>query len=75
MARRVVFSACPVCGRVIGVIGTERRFAAHMPYERKSRADLLDRGRPCKGSRKTDGEAAEAARVRAERRAAWWALL
>jgi hypothetical protein len=69
--RRVVFGTCPMCKRVIGKIGKEQRFAPHMPYERKSQADLLDRGRPCKGSKKTYEEAQEAALEREERRAAW----
>lgn len=72
MTRRpVIFGTCPMCERVIGHLGKERRMAVHMPYERKSQTDILDRGRPCKGSRKTQEEAREAAREREERRAAW----
>lgn len=50
------WSSCPFCKRFIGLTRNDV-FYRHMPYERRSQAFFLDRGRPCLGSGKTLAEA------------------
>lgn len=59
-------TTCPVCKRVVAFYRKTGVLYPHMPYDRKSQADLLARGRRCIGSSKTpeQAEQAEAERLR-----------
>lgn len=66
-------TTCPCCGRAVAFSRRNKILNVHMPYERKSEAFLLDRGRRCIGSGKTSAEAQAAAEERTERRREWFA--